>query len=911
MTRTDGMIGQSLGHFEILAKLGEGGTGVVYKARDSHLDRLVAIKVLPSDRVADPDRRRRFVQEAKAASALNHPGIITIHDIAQHNGIDFIAMEYVEGHTLDHLIQRRGLPVGEAIGYAVQMADALAAAHAAGIVHRDLKPANVVVAANGRVKVLDFGLAKLIDRVQLAGDGDAPTMTLSGPATDRGVVVGTVAYMAPEQASGAQVDARADIFSFGAVLYEMVTGRRAFHGDSPLGTLTAVMREEPTPLRQLLADIPPELERVVTRCLRKDPERRWQSMADVKVALRELKEESDSGRLTATAAAGTRPTRTWSVLGLVALALVSTAAIATVLWRQRAADSPLASPAAFAAVPLTTYQGREREPTFSPDGNSVAFTWNGEAEENWDIYVKLIGPGPPLRLTTDPAADVSPAWSRDGRSIAFLRVLGDRTAVTLIPSLGGPERRVLEIPTSSVIGAGQCLSWSADSRTLVLSGPLAPGGAAVLTAVDVATGQTTSITGARPAGAGGDVLPSLSPDGRTLAFVRNRGIRSGELHVLSMSEAFSPVGEPRRLGPDGQFCHGVTWSADGNNLIVSLGNTGNVGLWSIPVNGPAPSTRLSSLGEESLQPAVAAQQRRLAYTRSTLDENIWQLPLAGPDLPHGPAVKVIASTRRDLNAQFSPDGTRIVFESVRSGMQEVWVADRDGSNVRQLTAFNGRRGGTPGWSPDGKWIVYDMRDDGPGDIYVIAGEGGAPRRVTTHPVDDLTPSWSRDGRWIYFGSRRTGRYEVWKVAPAGGEAIQVTTTGGVYAKESVDGRLLYHARVGQGLPSLWHIPVDGGEAVQVISQLASYGNFAVARDGIYFEAPDPKSFLGHDSFFNPFINPTASIDFLSFATGKVSRVTALSRPAGNGLDVSPDGRTLLFSQMDSFAEDLMLVENFR
>lgn len=302
----------------------------------------------------------------------------------------------------------------------------------------------------------------------------------------------------------------------------------------------------------------------------------------------------------------------------------------------------------------------------------------------------------------------------------------------------------------------------------------------------------------------------------------------------------------------------------------------------------------------------------MAYTRSAWDENIWRLGLAAPGRSDGAPVMTVASTRLDLNAQFAPDGRRIVFESVRSGMQEIWVADRDGTNARQLTAFNGRRGGTPAWSPDGEWIVYDLRSGGPGDIYVVAARGGVPRQLTTHPLDDLVPSWSRDARWIYFASMRTGENQVWKVAPTGGEAIQVTSTGGAYAKESVDGQFLYYVRLGPTLPSLWRVPVTGGAAAQVLGQMASYGNFAVARDGIYFEAPNPRSPLSYDSFLNPFINPTASIDFLSFATGKVSRVVTLSRPAGNGLDVSPDGRTLLFSQMDTFAaEDLMLVENFR
>ena len=301
----------------------------------------------------------------------------------------------------------------------------------------------------------------------------------------------------------------------------------------------------------------------------------------------------------------------------------------------------------------------------------------------------------------------------------------------------------------------------------------------------------------------------------------------------------------------------------------------------------------------------------MAFTRSTLDQNVWRLALLAPGRPDGAPVMAIASTRLDVNAQFAPDGRQIVFESVRSGTRELWVVNRDGTNARQLTAFNGRRGGTAAWSPDGKWIAYDLRDDGPGDIYVIATEGGAPRRLTTHLLDDVLPSWSHDGRWIYFGSRRTGDFQIWKVSPQGGEALQVTTQeGSAYAKESQDGQFLYYARFGPGLPSLWRIPVAGGQAAPVLDQLANYGNFAVTSDGIYFEAPDPRSPLGRP-LVSPLITPTPAIDFLNLSTGKVSRVVTLPRPAGNGLDVSRDGRTLLFSQMDSFAEDLMLVENFQ
>jgi len=905
------MIGHTLGHFEILEKLGEGGMGVVYKARDTHLDRLVAIKILPADKVADRDRRRRFAQEAKTASALNHPGIVTIHDITQHEGIDFIAMEFVPGRTLERVIPRHGLGLKETLDYGVQIADALAAAHAAGIVHRDLKPANVIVTEQGRIKVLDFGLAKLLDRPGLVAWDDAPTATHPAPVTDQGAIVGTVAYMAPEQAEGKTVDGRTDIFSFGAVLYEMVTGQRAFQGDTPLSTLTAVLREEPKPISLARAGVPHDLERVITRCLRKDPERRWQSMADVRVALRELKEESDSGGLAVSAAAVPRSRRGWAAAAALILVVVVAAGVTGALvWRDRTAG-PRSPAMSFAPIPLTTYAGREQQPAFSPDGNSVAFAWNGDTEDNWDIYVKLVGPGSPQRLTTDPAIELSPAWSPDGRSIAFVRVRGDRLIVIVVPSRGGPEREVHETLKVGGLGFGQVLSWSADSRILVVGASPSVETPVVLTAVDVATGETRRITTPRP-GTEGDALPSVSPDGRTLAFVRRSGALTGELHVQALSAGFAPIGEPRRLLADGRFYHGVAWSADGRDVIVSSGNQGDVGLWRIPLQSPEQLERLSPSGDEWRQPAVAMRQDRLAFTSARWDDNIWSLALWAEGRAASSPTSLIGSTRSERNARFSPDGTRVAFESQRSGTQEVWVADRDGRNALQLTSFNGGQGGTAAWSPDGKSIAYDLRNEGGrGDIYVIPARGGAPLRLTNHPGDDLVPSWSRAGRFIYFGSGRSGTFQIWKQSPQGGEPVQVTQHGGSHGKESVDGRYLYYSRTSAFPVSLWRVPVSGGEEEQVLREIAGGLNFAVARDGIYFEASPPSSPLGHIPMLTPFTRPETILDFLSFATGKVTRVMTLDRRAAIGLDVSPDGRTLLFAQSDSFTEDLMLVENYR
>ena len=433
------MVGRTISHYEILEKLGEGGMGVVYKAKDTHLDRFVAIKVLPPERVTDPERRRRFMQEAKAASALNHPNIITIHDIASESGRDFIAMEYVAGKALNQVIARKGLPLSEALKYAVQIADALAAAHAAGIIHRDLKPGNVMIGGAperaGFVKVLDFGLAKLTDKVEAGEREFTETMRQdAAPSTEEGVILGTVAYMSPEQAEGKKVDVRSDIFSFGAVLYEMLTGRRAFQRDSKLSTLTAILREEPTAAGEIVDGLPGEVERIIARCLRKNPSRRFQTMPDLKAALEDVKEESDSGSL-GTATAPRQPRRR----GLAWAALAPAVLVAGgALWFGSRGNKP--PEPTLAALPLTTYPGNEAQPSFSPDGSQVAFVWDGPKQDNFDIYIKVVGAaGDPLRLTTNPAPDYAPAWSPDGRWIAFLRELPEKkNAVLLIPALGGP-----------------------------------------------------------------------------------------------------------------------------------------------------------------------------------------------------------------------------------------------------------------------------------------------------------------------------------------------------------------------------------------------------------------------------------------------------------------------------------------
>jgi serine/threonine protein kinase/Flp pilus assembly protein TadD len=350
------MVGQTVSHYRVLEKLGQGGMGVVYKARDTHLDRFVALKVLPPERVSDPERKRRFVQEAKAASALNHPNIITIYDISSDRGVDFIAMEYVPGKTLDQLIGRKGLPVGEALKYAVQIADALARAHGAGIVHRDLKPSNIMVDEHGQVKVLDFGLAKLIETAP-SGE-DEPTRTIQAQ-TEEGSIVGTVAYMSPEQAQGLKVDARSDIFSFGAVLYEMLSGRRAFQGDTKLSTLTAILREEPKPLSDTVKGLPAELERIVTKALVKAPGDRYQHTDDLLVDLKGALKRLET--VVPPQPQRTRPLKLWPAL-VAALALGLLVA-GYYLFRERPSGRKTLS--SIAVLPLENLSGDTAQEWFS------------------------------------------------------------------------------------------------------------------------------------------------------------------------------------------------------------------------------------------------------------------------------------------------------------------------------------------------------------------------------------------------------------------------------------------------------------------------------------------------------------------------------------------------------------------
>jgi Tol biopolymer transport system component/predicted Ser/Thr protein kinase len=871
--------GQTLLHYEVLEKLGEGGMGVVYKARDTHLDRFVAIKVLPAAHMADPARKRRFIQEAKAASALNHPHIITVHDINSADGVDFIVMEYVRGKALDELIPRHGLRLGDALKYAVQIADALAKAHAAGIVHRDLKPSNIMVTDDGHVKVLDFGLAKLTEK---AGTGEFEgTLTLkqqSKPNTIEGTIVGTVCYMSPEQAEGKEIDGRSDIFSFGAVLYEMLAGHRAFHGDSQVSTIAAILKEEPKPVGR---ELPKEVERLVSRCLRKDPNRRFQGMADLKIALEDLKAESDSGSLVVAgekiAAGRRRPVLIW----VAAFAVIAVSAAGLWFFTMR----PETTEAAPRVVPLTAYPGVASQPSFSPDGNQVAFSWNGEKQDNFDIYVKLIDSATPLRLTTDPAADSGPAWSPDGRSIAFQRDTGKSVAVILIPAIGGPEREI------GRLSGGSKVAWTPDGKWLAVADHTSADQPSALFLLSPATGEKRRLT-SPPQTTEGDTDPAFSPDGRRLAFSRSRSTLMSEIYALSLSKDLVPQAEAAQLTRENGWIVEPVWTH--GEIICTMSTAAGSSLWRLSASGGA--LKRLDLAGAGWAPAISREGNRLAYTRDVSDANIWRVQLPGAGAAKPVSAPLISSSRFEANAQYSPDGKRIAFASDRSGNMEIWVSDGDGSHAVQVTTLGKAESGTPRWSPDGRRIAFDWNVPGHWDIYTVNSGGGGLRRMTTDSFDHDIPSYSRDGKWLYFASSRTGRYEVWKMPAGGGDAVHVTKNGGLVAFESADGKWLYYTRSDSSL-SLWKMPVAGGEETQVLPAV-DWRAFATAEHGIYF-IPPPKP-DGH-----------SSIEFLGFTAGVTKTVLPIVRPTRLGLSVSPDNRFLIYTQYDQAGSDLMLIENFR
>jgi Tol biopolymer transport system component len=710
--------GSRLGPYEILSPLGAGGMGEVYRARDTRLKRDVAVKVLPGMYSEDPDRLRRFEQEAQAASALNHPNILSIYDFGAHEGAPYIVSELLEGETLRSHLAGGAFTPRKAIGHGLQIAQGLAAAHEKGIVHRDLKPENLFVTADGRVKILDFGLAKLTQPEGLSSaQTNLPTLT---PGTEPGVVLGTMGYMSPEQVRGKGTDARSDIFSFGAILYEMLAGRRAFHGDTAADTISAILTKDPPDLSEANHRIPEALDRIVRHCLEKSPESRFHSASDIAFNLDAI---SGTSMASIAAAPGALP---WGARLRRALPWLAIPAVALgyLLGRQPAGKKATGSGSAITEVrKLTIEPGVESFPSLSPDASAVVY--EAGPAGNTDIFLQRVGGHKPINLTKDcNKDDGQPAFSPSGERIAYRSECGGG-GVFLMGATGENVRRVTDF--------GFYPAWSPDEKEIAVSSesflePYSRSGMSAVWAVEVATGKKRQVLASTDC-----IQPSWSPHGDRIACWGLRG-NTGQRDIWTVPANGETAGKPVAVTNDAPTDWNPFWSADGRFLYFASDRGGSVNLWKVSIDEKSGQT----LGEPEAMtvpagfagPASASKDgRHIVYEARTTLPSIQRSPFdLASEKVTGEAVSIFRGSLPILGFDVSPDGQSIIFAS-GGARQDLFLMKSDGTGLRQLT------------------------DD---------------------PFKDRNMTWTPDGKRIFFMSDRGGSYETWSILPDGSGLEQVT-----------------------------------------------------------------------------------------------------------------------------------------
>jgi Tol biopolymer transport system component/predicted Ser/Thr protein kinase len=852
------VIGKTFSHYKVLEEISRGGMGIVYRALDMKLDRAVALKVLPPDLVSDHSRRGRFVQEAKAAAALSHPHIATVFDVDEAGGAWFIAMELIEGEKLSELLSRERLPLSRALEFATEVAEGLSRAHEKGIVHRDLKPANLMVTRDGHIKIIDFGLAKLVEPLR-GGTAESEAQTGVKGHTHPGQVMGTVSYMSPEQARGRDVDSRSDIFTFGVVLYEMVTGTLAFPGESAADTLSAILSKPAPPLPPLSGDAVTQaaLARVLEKCLAKDPDERYQATKDLALDLKWLSRGSGSGVSTPPAKA---PERARPMYRLVAAVLFGLVALAGIFYLIRPRDTPVQRLAN--AVQVTAALGLEIGPSWSPEAGRLAY-WSDQSG-NGDIWVSQIGGGEPLNLTADHKGfDGSPSWSPDGQQIAFWS-RRDGGGYFVMSALGGPPRKVSSRPRArsrpqwsrdgaKLAGIGveneeifaeivsletgetkrislpgrelsrMDLAWSPDERFFAyVDAKNSSAQVTQLRVLRLEDGESFETTDGRT----NDWSPSWSSDGRALYFVSNRG-GAMDLWRQALGNDGSPEGAPEPV-TSGIGMRDAAFSPDGRKLAYSRGRTvGN--LWKVPILEDRPATwadaqqlTFEQAYIESFDLSPDGKRLAVSSDRSG-NPDLWTMPAEG-----GPMQRLTTDPTPDWEPKWSHDGSEIAFYAYRSGNREIWVMPAGGGAARQLTRGQAENV-NPDWSPDGKEIAFSSARGGNPDIWVVPASGGEPRQIATGIGADFFPQWSPDGESLVFSSVRGREDRLWRVAVTGGEPEPMTKREASIHCWSPDGKRLFYPS-----GNLWELAIEDG-AERQLSDFSGRPGFLVwgslATDG--------------------------------------------------------------------------------
>ena len=831
-------LGTKLGAYEILAPLGAGGMGEVYRAKDTRLDREVAIKVLSADFANDPDRLKRFEQEARATSALNHPNILTVYDIGTHEGAPYLVAELLEGEELRAELERGALAPRKAIEYAQQVAAGLAAAHEKGIVHRDLKPENLFVTKDGRVKILDFGLAKLKPQ-KLTGGVDSEGETMK-PLTNPGVVMGTVGYMSPEQVRGAELDHRSDIFSFGMVLYEMLSGERAFNGASMAELMSAILKEDPPELSETNAKISPALDKIVRRCLEKKPEQRFQSTNDLGFALSTLTTPSGSRWETATAVAAVRESapvstvrwfgnaRLWMAVAAVLL-LVSLLSLpfAVKYRRQSPPAAPVVGRFTIAAPEKATGIGA---PELSPDGRHLVFAATVEGKRT--LWLRPLSLLTAQELPGTEGVTFTSFWSPDSRSLGFFAG-GELRKLDLA---GGAPQTLCKLPNASYSVFG---TWNRDGVILFSSGREgiyrvpATGGEPVLALRSDETARYSS--------------PTFLPDGRHFLVRRSPTQGAAEVHLAALDRQETTsllAGNFQVSFANGHllFARAETllaqpFDADGLKLTgepFAVADKVNRSAFSVSDNGilvydsntPLTDDRqltwldragkpLGKVGPPGgyADPVLSPDGKRVAVVQNEPQSRSRDIYVI--DLARGVSSRLTFDPGDDLDPVWSPDGSRIAWSAVRKGAFHIYQKLASGVGPEEVLRKDDVFMGPGSWSADGRFLVYTRIDPKTGpdlSILPLAGDR-QPTVFLQTPFAELGGSFSPDGRWIAYISDDQGRFEVYvQPFPATGDKWQISTNGGGSPAWRSDGKELYYVSPDRKLMAVEVKPGGGFEA---------------------------------------------------------------------------------------------------
>ena len=748
--------GTRLGSYEILTPIGAGGMGEVYRARDTRLDRDVAIKVLPPQLALDPETLARFEREAKAVAALSHPNILAIHDFGRHGDTSYAAMELLEGETLrERMSTGAGVTPRKVIDIASQIARGLAAAHDRGIVHRDLKPENIFVTTDGRVKILDFGLARPMAAAENSGSNSKTELR----ATDPGTVLGTVGYMSPEQVRGQTADHRSDIFSLGCVLYELATRRRAFDRDTPAETMTAILREDPPELPRDDAAIPAAVDPVIRHCLEKRPEERFQSAHDLAFALQALTGSSaSSGKVDARSSeAAARPRRI--PFAFIAPA-VGLAVGAFFIGRHLAPASETTQPAEPFAFfqQLTDEAGVETNPAISPDGTSMAYArWSGRKS---DIYVQRIGGRNAIAVAADPDRDeAGPVFSPDGATIAFYESDGDG-GIFVAGATGESARRVTDF--------GYHPAWAPDGTRLVfcteqIIEPASRSAISALWIVDAKGGDPKKILD------GDGVQPAWSPSGQRIAYWASD---AGQRDLYTIPAA---GGARETVTNDAPLDWSPVWAPDGRYLYFSSDRGGTMNIWRVPIDessgrATGPVEPVTTGVAEADQPRLSKDGSKLVFRSRVASVNPTAVPFDPVSERAGVPRQLLRRTGRLFPTSVSPDGRSLALTNLLERHEDIFVSRIDGTDLRRLTD-DAARDRVPVWSPDGKELAFYSNRSGNYEIWTIKPDGSGLRRLTERPGgNSLFPVYAPAGDRMLASEVRVDN--VWMLDPRRGGADQ-------------------------------------------------------------------------------------------------------------------------------------------